>query len=159
MRAPIQSTKHYVLQSLASPTTGTILVTSIADAAVVRGTAQDDVVAGSVIKAVYIEMWQRGGSVEGAVNMALIKIPGTGVIPTFADTANYNDYENKKNILYMTQGLAGDDTTAGVPLLRGWFKIPKGKQRFGLGDQLLLVTAAIGVTIDVCGFATYKEYS
>ncbi len=159
MRAPIQSTKHYVLLTLSAPGASATLTTVIADAAVTRGTAQSDVVAGSIIKAVYIEEWMRGAAAEGAFNVALIKIPGTGAVPTFAQTANYNDYENKKNILYMTQGLAGDDTTSGLPVMKGWFKIPKGKQRFGLGDRLVLMSTAIGVDVDFCGFMTYKEYN
>jgi len=159
MRAPIQSTKHYVLHSLTTTTSGNITVITIADSAVTRGTAQGDVVAGSVIKTCFVELWHRGSTVEGAVNIALMKIPGTGAVPTFAETANYNDYENKKNIFFMTQGLAGDDTTTGIPAMRDWYKIPKGKQRFGLGDRLVIVIAAIGVSIDTCGFQTYKEYS
>ncbi len=159
MKAPIQSTKHYVLHTLTTTTGGALTTVLLADSAVTRGTAQSDVVAGSIIKAVYVELWQRGSSVEGAVNIALMKIPGTGAVPTFAETANYNDYENKKNIFYMTQGLAGDDTTSGIPNIRQWFKVPKGKQRFGLGDRLVLIIAAIGVNIDTCGFATYKEYN
>ncbi len=159
MKAPIQSTKHYVMHSLTTTTSGAVSVVTIADSAVTRGVAQQDVVAGSVLKAVYVEIWHRGSTVEGAINIALMKIPGSGTNPTFAETANYNDYENKKNILYMTQGITGDDTTTGIPALRQWFKIPKGKQRFGLGDRLILIIAAIGVSVDTCGFATYKEYN
>jgi len=44
--------------------------------------------------------------------------------------------------------------------MRGWYKIPKTKQRFGLGDRLVLQIASQGTdALDFCGFATYKEYT
>ncbi len=58
----------------------------------------------------------------------------------------------------MTQGVFGDKFTNSVALVRQWFKIPKGKQRFGLGDQLFVTAQSTGQDFQLCGFATYKEY-
>ncbi len=70
-------------------------------------------------------------------------------------------FDNKKNILYTTQGLAPNDGVGQpVAVIRQWFKIPKSKQRFGLGDKIRLAIASRGDgVITYCGFATYKEYS
>ncbi len=78
-----------------------------------------------------------------------------------ADAAAIGDYDNKKNILYVTQGLAPANSTFQLNLVKGWFKIPKSKQRFGLGDKLQFFIRNNNATDDqnFCGFATYKEYT
>ncbi len=52
----------------------------------------------------------------------------------------------------------GDKFTNSVPLFRGWVKIPKGKQRFGLGDEFIVAFESVGEAAQLCGFSTYKEY-
>jgi len=77
---------------------------------------------------------------------------------TFAEAINPMIYPNKKNIFFASQGVIGDLTTQAIPVHRGWVKIPKGKQRFGLGDRFAMTVAATGAEIEFCGMSTYKEY-
>lgn len=159
MRAPIHAQKHYVQHSLTTTLAGASTPFVIAHA-VERGAATDadEVAEGSVIKAVYVEMWARtGDTAAGSVLMTLVKIPDDGTF-TFAEQTALNDWNNKKNVLYHTQGNSNDADSTATPFLRGWFKIPKGKQRFGLGDKLHLNIAAQALDQITCGFATYKEY-
>ncbi len=162
MRAPIHSVKHYIQQSLATVTGGALVNFTIAKA---RPTASiinaEDIVEGSVVKAVFVEMWVRSSEISpGTILVSLVKIPGIGAITTFADIVALNNYDNKKNVLYHTQGLTNDADANAVPFLRQWFKIPKGKQRFGLDDRLVLAVASQAAIDNViCGFATYKEYA
>jgi len=120
-----------------------------------------EVVEGSIVKAVFIEMWLQNTGNLGAFTVTLVKVPEFGTGPTFAQHAALFTYSNKKNILYTTQGLAPDDAVQGpVNVLRTWFKIPKGKQRFGLGDRLILsISNTSAGSLNRCGFSTYKEYS
>ena len=162
MRAPIHSVKHYIQKTLTTVTTGTrdntVLVNAVATADV---TTPDEVVEGALVKAVFVELWAIGSVSNQFFTAILVKLPGGLGTATFAEMANLNDWPNKKNILYTTQGLASNDGIAGpIPIIRQWFKIPKGKQRFGLGDTLQLQVASRGSDdIIMCGFSTFKEYT
>jgi len=43
-------------------------------------------------------------------------------------------------------------------MYKGWIKIPKSKQRMGLGDRIVVQTFAQALDMIDCGFETYKEY-
>jgi len=160
LRQIVNSKKHYVQVSLATITGGSSVVTNIVVAADIPGTSNAEVPVGAVVKAVFVEMWLRSTELSpGTVLVSLVKCPDAQTI-TFADHTNLNDYANKKNVLYHTQGLSNENSTGATPFMRGWFKIPKGKQRFGLGDTLrLIVTSQAAIDNVQCGFFTYKEYT
>jgi len=160
LRSIIHSKKHYVQVSLATITGGASVVTNLVVAVDIVTTSNVEVLTGSSIKAVFVEMWIRSTELSpGTVLVSLVKCVDGQTI-TFADHINLNDYSNKKNVLYHTQGLTNDTDADAIPFLRQWFKIPKGKQRFGLGDTLrLIVTSQAAIDNVQCGFATYKEYS
>ncbi len=161
VRAIVHSVKHYVQQTLATVVGGTLLNITLARAndEVDRGVSVE-VDEGTSIKAVYVEMWARtGDTAPGNILIDLIKIPGIGALPTFAQMVDVHNYQNKKNIFYHTQGLTNDQDADAIPFIRQWFKIPKGKQRFGKDDILLLTVTAQSLDQIICGFATYKEYS
>ncbi len=166
MRAPIHSNKHYLQKSLSTVTAGAVDTFRIADAVQVPGTGAEDVIVGCIIKAVFVEMWVRGGELaEGAIQLALTKTQLDSNGPTFTEMGNMMDYNEKKNVLFFSQGLTNGSGSATVgsstalPMIRQWFKIPKSKQRFGLGDGLSLVAAGLVLDSVWCGFATYKEYT
>ncbi len=160
MRPVVQATKKYLQVSLATVAAGANLNTTLINAVDIIGTNNQDIIQGSIVKAVFVEMWVRAGdTAPGSTLITLLKIPGDGSLPTFADMTNLNDYTNKKNILYHTQGLTNDQDADAIPFVRQWFKIPKGKQRFGLSDRLVLSIAAQAIDNIVCGFATYKAYT
>ncbi len=116
---------------------------------------------GAIVKAVYWELWAIGESLDQFFTAIFAKYPGGVNAATITEMAALGDWDNKKNILYTTQGLTGNDGVSGpYPIYKGWVKIPKGKQRQGLGDQLKWQFASRGsATINICGFATYKEYT
>ncbi len=158
----VHSTKHYVQKSIATIVAGAIETMTLVHAVTV-GTkdSASEVEEGNSVKACYIEMWLRSSeAAPGSFIAALYKQPGTGVAFTGAQMAAMNTAENKKNVLWFGQGLVNDQNADALAMLRGWYKIPKSKQRMGLGDQLVLSIFAQGA-IDIvrCGFATYKEYS
>ncbi len=81
---------------------------------------------------------------------------------TTGQMAALHDYDNKKNILFTAQGLLTPNDGGQVPVLRSWYKIPKGKQRFGLADELVLSIRnnnATAIDINLCGVIIYKEYT
>ncbi len=162
VRPVVHSTKHYVQFPLDQITTASRQAITLAQA--VGGTVANlstEVVEGSSIKAVYVELWLQNQSNLGESIVTVCKDTNDGQGPTFAQMASLFTYVNKKNILFTHQGLTTNDSQ-GPPLniIRGWIKIPKGKQRFGLGDRLLLsISNTSSNNLDRCGFAIYKEYS
>ncbi len=164
MAAPINANKHYVHHPIAAVAAGAISNIPIAAAIVAPAvTNASSVEEGSIVKAIWVEMWIIGvGATDNQSTflMALEKVPAGATKMTHTQSLNLGAYLNKKNILYSTQGLVGSNVDGGgsTPMIRGWFKIPKGKQRFGLGDDLVLNVAATGNAINICGIFTYKEY-
>ncbi len=114
---------------------------------------------GSSIKACYVELWIRAGEVTaGSGQFVLVKIPAGAVDPTTTEMAALNNYVNKKNILVTGMGLFNDQDADAIAVLKGWYKIPKGKQRFGLGDALIVRIFSPTIDLHICGVAIYKEY-
>ncbi len=163
MKPIIQSRKHYIQVNLTTETTlATInaeqIILAVAPSAV--NTAKE-VETGSIVKAVYVEMWLTSDDTAGSsFVMSLEKVDGgVPAAMTYTQSIDLENYVNKKNILYTTMGLVGPNDEQPLPLIRQWFKIPKGKQRFGLGDTFRLNISAITNGLTWCGFFTYKEYS
>ncbi len=162
MKPVVHSTKHYVQMTLSTVTTG-VRVTNVLVTAVQSTLANTaiEVEEGALVKAVYIELWVIGSVSNQFFTIVLDKTGAGASVMTFTQSTDLFSYPNKKNILYTTQGLASNDGIAApIPVMRGWFKIPKSKQRFGLGDALILTVSSRGSDdIIFCGFATYKEYT
>ncbi len=159
MRAPIHSIKHYTQTPATGVASAAILAITLVSA-IAKGAARAspfEIEEGAIIKAVWVEYWVKADNPNFTVSGCVLKTPANVAKPTAVDMANIGSYANKKNILEFHQGLApsGDQTLA---LFRQWFKIPKGKQRFGLLDKLSLIVHFAGSAGDICGFATYKEY-
>jgi len=164
MLAPINSNKHYVHRTNVQLASGAIQNNVIVDAVVAPATGNAfDVEEGSVVKAVYIEIWLASAGAAAATNqfsLTVEKLPNNLVAMTFAQSANLGAYTNKKNILYTTQGVlvsAASGTTS-IPIIRQYILIPKGKQRMGLSDRLMVNISATGQPLNICGIFTYKEY-
>ncbi len=165
MLAPINSIKHYVHRSQTGIASGAILNIIVASAAVAPAVGNAfDVNIGSILKALYIEIWYVNDSASGNNNtftMTIEKRPANATAMTFAQSANLGSYNNKANIFYATQGVqsADLDGSNSIPLFRGWIKIPKGKQRMAQGDEWVVNFAVTAGTQGiVCGLFTYKEY-
>ncbi len=162
VRPMVHSTKHYVQFPITQITTGTRQSTVIASAveSTVANSA-NEVAEGSSIKAVYFELWLQNQGNLGEFIMTIEKSSELGTGATFAEQAALFTYTNKKNVLYTTQGLTSNDGVGNPQnIIRGWVKIPKSKQRFGLGDRINMVISNVSASdLNRCGFAIYKEYS
>jgi len=162
MRPIIHSTKHYVQQSRSqAATVSTVNIDIIRGVESTTANAVDEVAEGSNVKAVFVEMWLLDSSNDGSFIVTLTKDPSGLSAITFAQSNAIGTHGNKKNCFYMTQGLSANNGVGNpVPIIREWFKIPKGKQRFGLGDKLRLNITNNGLNnLEFCGFFTYKELS
>ncbi len=166
MVAPIHSVKHYFQRAITNVPAASILNEVVIDSVVASAVSTaNEVIEGSLIKAVFVEIWAVGIGAAGTTsgfNISLEKLPAAAVSMTSAQSVNLMVYPNKKNILYTTQGILatvqnGSNTT---PLLKQWFAIPKGKQRFGLGDQLMLNFSSLNSdSYQICGLYVFKEYT
>ncbi len=162
MLAPINATKHYTNRSNTALVSGTINATTLVQSVVAPGVANAfSVTEGAVIKAMFIEFWLKSSAAAGEdtqFNFNICKIPGGATPPDVTDMLNMGAYDNKKNCFFNTQGVIGDLTTQAIPLIREWLKIPKGKQRFGLGDRMVATVLSTGTAAQICGQSVYKEY-
>ncbi len=161
VRPMVHSHKHYVQFSISTVTGGAADTLNIAKSVAVQSKdAVDEVEEGSSIKAVYVELWARAGSTTGASGQMIIyKLQADSTAPATTDMAALGTWDNKRNIFYTTMGLFNDQDADAIALFKGWIKIPKGKQRMALGDELKITVFSPTIDLQICGFSTYKEYS
>ncbi len=160
VRPMVHSTKHYVQQSIGTSVVGTPTNTDFVVAAkVVDKNAVTEVEEGNSVKAFYLELWIRSAATAASSFTFIVQKRVDGAAnPTDAELAALGDFSGKKNILFTSQGLTNDVDSSAMNLYRGWIKVPKGKQRMGLGDRLSWHLRAVGQSINFCGFQLYKEY-
>jgi len=163
MRAPINSIKHYVQNTNLLVVVGGISSVTIVDSVVAPAAATtSEVTQGSIVKAIFIEDWIIANETANnpcQFGYAIMKLPSGIVPPTFTEMNNLSAYDNKKNIFFVSQGILAQGTSAqAIPVHRAWVKIPRGKQRMGLGDKIVSVFIAVNEQMNRCGIKTYKEY-
>lgn len=161
VRPTINSQKHIVQETLTSIAVGTVGNFLIANAVNNPDSSiSTDVEVGTVIKAVYIELWllSNAASITTATSAFMKLTAGTG-LATNADMADLHNYSSKMNIFECHQGIVGEKDVNPVPFYRHWIKIPKGKQRIGINEKLSLAIRSITGTTDFCGLAIYKAYN
>ncbi len=161
MRPVIKTTKHYNQFSPTTIASGALSNFDVLEAVAVPDISTAiEVEEGSLVKAVFLEVWLASDdSLKTSFQVMLEKVPAGATAITFTQANSLGSYPNKKNVLYVTRGLApGDGFGNPAPILRQWFKIPKGKQRMGLGDKVTMSISAIANGVQWCGFMTYKEY-
>ncbi len=162
MRAPIVSRKHYVQFTQFIVASATVTDHVVAQAVAIQNVnTAPEVVEGSVVKAVFLEVWLlTNNTTAGTFVLAVMKSPSNSPTPNFSEMATLDSYDNKKNILFVSQGVLAPNGGNPTPVLRQWIKIPKGKQRMGLTDRFRVVIASIGSQDIVgCAFYTYKSYT
>ncbi len=157
MRPTINTEKHYVQFSLFAVGSGALVSQLIAAGnAVPVGATQ--VREGAKISAVYLEFWATSDDAAAGTCINTLEIlPGNATTMTAAESAALDSYDNKRNILHTQMGLLGPNVQYPMALVKGWFKIPKGKQRFGKGVRLRFNLHGQSNGMSVCGFAIYKE--
>ncbi len=162
MKPVIHSTKHIVQAPISQIATGVVenllVLTSVVSTTANLAT---EVAEGSLVKAVFVEMWLQNQSNLGHSIIILEKVSQDQAGATFAEMGALFSYNNKKNILFTHEGLTSNDGVGNpLPVIRQWFKIPKGKQRFGLGDRLVLsISNPSSNNLDRCGMFIFKELS
>ncbi len=161
-RPVINSVKHFTHHTEADISAGGIQNGEAVSAVTVNAiTNSQDIREGSVVKAIYVERWLIGNGAAGVnaqFNLTVEKKRALEADMTFAQSATLTAYPNKKNILYTTQGIVpSSDGGNTVPVIRQWIAIPKGKQRFGLDDEIM-VNVAFTTAGTTCGIEIFKEY-
>ncbi len=147
-----------VQQSLAAVASGAITPITIAFAVAAHPATLTEVREGSKITAVYVEMWiSSDDAAQGTAIVTLEKRTGNMTAMTAAQSGALNSYVNKKNILHTFMGLVPTNVQYPMSAIKGWVKIPKGKQRFGLQDILVLNVHGQSNGASFCGQFIYKE--
>ncbi len=158
VRPTINSEKHVVQIGFNNSQIGAVSEQKLVQVSLTP-TAAFHIRQGAVVKAVYVELWFQGEGMGTGTSIAIIeKTMSDKTSLSVADMLDLNGYNNKKNVLWTHQGLSSDMNTNAVPVLRGWLKIPKGKQRFSLGDRLDIRMLGQVDGFNFCGLAIFKEY-
>ncbi len=159
MRPVINTKKHIVQYSLFTVAGGALETKTIAVTVAVPDGTPTQIKEGSKVSAVYVEMWISSDDdvTPGTAILTLVKIPGAGQAMQAGESAALDSYDNKKNVFHIQMGLTPDKNTYPLASIKGWFKIPKSKQRFGLLDQLHLNLHGQSNGLNACGFALFKE--
>ncbi len=160
MRAVIHSTKHIVQTPISQITTGTrenIIIFQAVESTIANSAIE--VEEGALVKAVFVEMWLQNQGNLGHAIAILEKCTDAQVGASFGEMASLFTYTNKKNILWTHEGLTSNDgTSLPIPIIRQWVKIPKGKQRMGLGDSMRLsISNPSSNSLDRCGMFVFLE--
>ncbi len=100
MLAPIQSIKHYVQFATATVLAGTAVERELVEAVSVAavGAATDEVEEGSLVKAVFFELWISANGSSGQTtqfNLIIEKVPAGQASATFTQILNLGAYPNK----------------------------------------------------------------
>ncbi len=159
MRPTINTKKHIIQSSLFTVASGAITNVLIAQGVAVVTASNAHVIEGAKISAVYVEMWlSSDDATAGTAIVTLEKVQGaTTTLMTAAESAALNDYDNKKNVLHTFMGLLPTNVQYPMGAIKGWIKIPKSKQRFGLNDRLMLNIHGQSNGVSACGFFVFKE--
>ncbi len=162
MKPIIHSRKHYNQISQSTVGQAAVVDTILFQSIEGHSTVPSHILEGANVKACYLEFWvsQDSASVVGSYTAILYVNPGNTPIVTTAQMAALHDYANKKNVLETHQGLLTPNDGGQVPIFRGWYKIPKGKQRFGLQTSLNVAIRnnnSTAIDINFCGIAVFKE--
>ncbi len=159
MRPTVHAEKHVVQHSLFAVASG-----AIANLLIARGlqthvaASATNVREGSTISAVYVEMWVTSDdTAAGTCIITLEKVQNNATKMTAAQSAALDGYSNKRNIFHTQMGLIGPNTQYPMAVIKGWFKIPKGKQRFANEDDLVLNIHGQSNGMSCCGFEIFKE--
>ncbi len=161
VRPQVHSRKHIIQTSITPIVAGAKQDIVLAEGTVSGSvTGLDDVREGATLKACYVEHWIRSSELSpGSFVFVLYKIPGGADGFSVGEMAALGGVVNKKNIFFTSQGLTNDADADAVAVMRGWYKVPKSKQRFGLGDKLqITIFANGGIDLVTCGVSIYKEY-
>lgn len=160
MKSPIHSVKHINQNTPTTVAAGAINnVLAIEAVTSLSANLSREVVEGAKVSAIYIEYWiTSDDAAQGSMVISVEKVPAGATPMTYAQSVALWSYPNKKNILYTAQGLTPPNVQSGLPFVRQWIKIPKGKQRFGLEDKLYINISGISNGAVFCGMSIYKEY-
>ncbi len=115
---------------------------------------------GSKVNGIYlkVECTQAAGSSLSNVYLAVMKQPGSGVVPPQANAVGASVF--KKFIIHQEMVMLGD-SVENMPrvIFNGVIKIPKGYQRNGPLDKIMvLLLAGTSNTYNFCLQAHYKEF-
>ncbi len=160
MRAQINSEKHIVQYPIDTVLAGVAQNIELIVVNQAGGVGSTIVTAGTTVKAIFIELWLLGATSQvGSTTVIVEKLSSGASAPGLVSMADLHAYQNKKNILYTSEGLTADANGNPTPFIRQWLKIPKGKQRFGLGDSLVMTISPQADDTSRCGMAIYKAYN
>ncbi len=159
--AVVHRIKHIVDSSatLAAATTLPVTLVKGVDAPVLANTPE--VETGAKVHGIFLNVQVSANEASGGIPniyMAVFKNP-SGNISTI-DPVGTGDDPNKKAIIHQEMIMFAPTGTQGLPrtLFKGVIVIPRGMQRFGIDDELVVVLRAPSVNVKVCVQCIYKEF-
>ncbi len=151
---PVINTRKEIVDAVnlgvgAGMTTTIVLATTVNDYTGVTGTVE----VGSVIKWVYLFCQILPTAGTSNVDFYIAKLPAGVVTPTPGATGGT---PGRKYILHEEKGIPGNAADGAYPLtFKGVIKIPRGRQRMGEDDRIVLLVRGADI-YNQCSKAIYK---
>lgn len=153
---PVNSVKNIVDSVNIGVAAGTTTTVVIANAVNDYAGATADVPIGSKVSSVYLFFQIQPQAAQGQVDAYIAKFP-SGISPLPAPGATGGS-PLRKFVLHEEKGIPGTFNNGSPPLtFRGVVKIPRGRQRFGEDDDLV-IKVSCSTAYDFCMKAIYKFY-
>ncbi len=175
-RRPIQAQKNIVdaqgtLIADAAPS-GQLLQTIVEGVDNPVITSNPSVQAGSTVSSVYLSLFFATKGNASATNPEVVdwyviydvagRMSASGNFGAGADVLpipnNAGSSVNKNQILHMEKGLVGDAADGSKMVFQGVIRIPRGKQRIGIGTKIQIVAQKQETDKFFCLKAIYKYY-
>ncbi len=161
---PVQRVKHIIDAEGSVDDTPIISVVLVqaSDTPVIGSVTQ--VITGAKVHGIYlhVEVSHTSGTGRPNIYMMIFKNPGGNLSNGSFVPKGEGAFDNKKFVMHQEMILMSGDAGNGLPrpLFNGVIKIPRGYNRFGPGDQLVMniVTGTAGVVADWCLQCHYKEF-
>ncbi len=156
----IQSIKHIVdiQRALVIGTTTAVNLISTVDQPDSTLVSTSEVQTGSKVTSIFLNIEGSATTSAALANVyAIVYKNPNSIVPTIApNTVGANVH--KKFVIHQEMAMV-ERSTAGNPrsIFKGVIMIPKGYQRFGTSDALVLSMLSPGVTLDNCVQCIFKE--
>lgn len=155
----IVHSRKNILRSTQAITGNTGIVIAEAVESPTPSTSDREVVVGSKIFRIWVEVWIYGtlaSGVNNPVDWMIYVNPGNNITfpaPSGMTTAD----DMKKFVIRQGKAILSRLQDGGPPyVIRGWIKIPKQYHRMGLNDRISISIESAGANI--CTFFVYKYY-
>ncbi len=155
-KRPINSVKNILDATALTVSAGVITTVDLMTVVNDYAGGAIEVPVGAVVRGVYLFFQIQPQTLKVAIEAYVAKVPPGLTLPVPGATGGDS---GRRFILHEEKGIPGPSNNGSPPsTFRGYVKLPRGRQRVGESDRLVLRVSSAGA-YDMCAKAIYKWYS